>query len=125
MSSSQAASSREAASVSGPASVSEAARGGNAARSGGVVERDGAFWREAVLRLTRTRGPMKTVCPSEVARQMVPGDWRTQMDAVRAAARELAAEGLIEFLQRGQPVDPRTVRGAIRLRCREQNSPSE
>jgi hypothetical protein len=90
-----------------------------------VVERDGAFWREAVMRLTKTRGPMKTVCPSEVARQMVPGDWRTQMDAVRAAARELAAEGLIEFLQRGQPVDPQTVRGAIRLRCREQNSPSE
>jgi hypothetical protein len=107
------------------ASLGGAARGGKAARSGGMVERDGAFWREAVLRLTRTRGPMKTVCPSEVARQMVPGDWRTQMDAVRAAARELAAEGLIEFLQRGQPVDPRTVRGAIRLCCRQQNSPSE
>ncbi len=90
-----------------------------------MVEHDGTFWREAVLRLTRARGPLKTVCPSEVARQAVPVAWRTQMDAVRAAARELAAEGLIEFLQRGQPVDPRTVRGAIRLRCREQNSPSE
>lgn len=78
--------------------------------------RDAAFWREWVLRLARQRGPEKTLCPSEIARQAAPDEWRACMDAVRSAARELADAGALEFLQRGQRVDPRTARGAIRLR---------
>ncbi|MEY4177567.1 MAG: hypothetical protein RLY70_1141 [Planctomycetota bacterium] len=81
--------------------------------------RDAAFWRESVLRMAKTRGPKKSLCPSEIARKAVPEDWRAYMEAVRAAARELADAGAIEFLQGGQPVDPQTARGAIRLRIRE------
>lgn len=78
--------------------------------------RDAAFWREWVLRLARQRGPEKSLCPSEIARRAAPDEWRTCMEAVRDAARELADAGAVEFLQRGQRVDPRTARGAIRLR---------
>lgn len=79
---------------------------------------DAGFWREWVLRLARQRGPEKSLCPSEVARQAAPTEWRSRMNAVRAAAQELADAGAIEFLQRGRIVDPRTARGAIRLRVR-------
>jgi hypothetical protein len=79
---------------------------------------DAAFWREAVLRMAQERGPEKTLCPSEVARRAASDEWRSCMDAVRAAARELAEAGAIEVLQRGQRVDPRAARGAIRLRIR-------
>ncbi|MFM7073916.1 MAG: DUF3253 domain-containing protein [Planctomycetota bacterium] len=80
---------------------------------------DAGFWREWVLRLARQRGPEKTLCPSEVARQAAPAEWRSRMDAVRSAARELANAGAIEFLQRGRVVDPQAARGAIRLRIRD------
>lgn len=83
---------------------------------------DAGFWREWVLRLVQQRGPEKSLCPSEVARQAAPTEWRSRMHAVRSAAQELADVGAIEFLQRGEIVDPRTARGAIRLRVRIQGS---
>lgn len=70
-----------------------------------------------ILRQTTARGPEKSVCPSEVARALAPGEaWRGLMGPVRRAAIALAEAGRIEILRKGKPVPPEAVRGVIRLR---------
>lgn len=72
---------------------------------------------EALIReqlAARARGA--TICPSEVARAYAPGAWRDWMEAVRCAARRLAAEGTIEITQQGRRIDPDHAKGPIRLR---------
>jgi hypothetical protein len=70
-----------------------------------------------ILDLLRARGREKTICPSEVL-----GDQDKQnqalMEQVRASARTLASQNLIEFTQRGKVVDPAAARGPIRLRLK-------
>ena len=68
-----------------------------------------------VLRLVEERGPDKSICPSEAARALA-ADWRGLLAPVRRAAVRLAAAGRIQVLRKGQPVDPESVRGVIRLR---------
>ena len=58
-----------------------------------------------------------TACPSEVARALVPDDWRPMMKPVRAAVVSLQRRGKIDVYQRGRPVDARDARGPIRLRA--------
>ncbi|MBD1918740.1 MULTISPECIES: DUF3253 domain-containing protein [Cyanophyceae] len=70
--------------------------------------------RTTLLGLLAQRGPSKTICPSEVARALSPKNWRELMPAVREVGVELVAEGQIVAQQRGQMVDPKTVRGPIR-----------
>ncbi|PSN12121.1 DUF3253 domain-containing protein [filamentous cyanobacterium CCT1] len=72
--------------------------------------------RATLLDLVAQRGPDKTICPSEVARILSPGDWRSLMPTVRAIAQELEAEGHIVVTQKGQVVDPKHARGPIRYR---------
>ena len=60
----------------------------------------------------------KTICPSEVARKLYPGDWRAEMEHVRQIARKLVKEGKIVITQAGQEVDPDSFKGAIRLRLK-------
>ena len=69
-----------------------------------------------LLRLVHARGPKKSICPSEVARALMPG-WQGLMGAVRRVAVRLAVAGRIEILRKGKPVDPVDVRGVIRLRA--------
>jgi hypothetical protein len=52
-----------------------------------------ARMRECILLLVARRRGRRTMCPSEVARRLAPGDWRNLMEAVRSAARLLAQEG--------------------------------
>ncbi len=73
--------------------------------------------RAAILALARARGPHKTLCPSEAARAVDPDGWRDLMDATRRVAWSLHAEGVLDVLQKGQPVTP-SARGPIRLRIR-------
>ena len=60
------------------------------------------------------------MCPSEAARAVAGKDRadsrRSLMEASKQAARRLAANGAVEILQRGHPVDPSTAKGPIRLR---------
>lgn len=72
--------------------------------------------RETLMRLLEQRGELASLCPSEVARAVSPGQWRPLMPAVRALAAALAAEGVLEVTQRGLVVDPRRAVGPIRLR---------
>ncbi len=71
--------------------------------------------RETILTLTTQRGQGKTICPSEVARQLSPDDWRPLMQIVRDLADELRLQGKLRITQKGVEVDPKNARGAIRL----------
>ncbi|MEM6552190.1 MAG: DUF3253 domain-containing protein [Planctomycetota bacterium] len=69
----------------------------------------------AILTLITQRGPNKTICPSEAARLLDPTHWRDHLTAIHTAAQHLHATGQLTITQRGQPVDPTTARGPIRL----------
>jgi hypothetical protein len=77
----------------------------------------------AILELLAERGRNnKTICPSEAAK-LVGGtearrNWEGLMEPARAAARRLAAAGMIMVTQKGRVVDASTVKGAIRLQWR-------
>ncbi|MEU1535363.1 DUF3253 domain-containing protein [Streptomyces fagopyri] len=76
----------------------------------------------AILKLLEQRASSASVCPSEVARALDrgPGDhWRELMERVRRAAVRLSDIGRVVVTQRGVPVDPRHVRGPIRIRRAE------
>ncbi|MDJ0786432.1 MAG: DUF3253 domain-containing protein [Myxococcota bacterium] len=69
-----------------------------------------------ILELLEARAATSSICPSEAARAVAGDEWRDWMERTRSAARRLAAAGRIQITQRGQPVDPATARGPIRLR---------
>lgn len=73
-----------------------------------------------ILRQTAATGAGRSICPSEVARALAPGEdaWRRLMGPVRAAAIRLARAGRLEVLRKGKPVDATAeIRGVIRLRA--------
>ena len=70
--------------------------------------------------LLAERGPDKTLCPSEIARQLSgtrdeSAQWRSWMPVIRTVAGELAAADVIVITQGGEPVNIRTVRGPVRI----------
>ena len=69
----------------------------------------------ALLERRAGRAGSNSICPSEAARALAD-DWRPLMPEVRAAAYAMADRGELEVTQRGEVVDGRTARGAIRLR---------
>lgn len=71
--------------------------------------------KHAILECVTERGAGKSICPSEAARRLDPEDWRRLMKPVRNVAKALAAEGHIEIMRKGKPVDPAGVKGVIRL----------
>jgi hypothetical protein len=76
----------------------------------------------AILDLLDRRAP-KTICPSDVARQVGTADgWRDLLEPVRAAAQRLVLAGELEVTQKGEVVDLPTVRGPVRLRRPEGGS---
>lgn len=71
---------------------------------------------QRTLALLTLRGSGKTICPSEVARDVGGDDWRGLMEPARAAARRLVARDEVEITQGGRVVDPSTAKGPIRVR---------
>ena len=71
---------------------------------------------KAILALAAERGLSSSFCPSEAARRVRAGGWRTLMERTRWAAFRLAAAGKIDVLQRGAKIEPGAARGPIRLR---------
>jgi hypothetical protein len=71
--------------------------------------------RTTLLGLLQKRGAGKTICPSEVARQLGGETWRNLMPDVRAVGTRLMDEGKIVTLQKGKVVDVRTAKGPIRF----------
>ncbi|MBB5693563.1 DUF3253 domain-containing protein [Muricoccus pecuniae] len=70
-----------------------------------------------ILRQVAARGPAKSICPSEVARALLPESWQSLMGPVRQAAVALGREGRLEVLRKGRPADLDELRGVIRLRA--------
>lgn len=66
--------------------------------------------------MLESRSRASTICPSDVARDVAPDDWRPLMEPVREAARRLVDRGEVEITQRGEVIDPTTARGPIRIR---------
>ena len=89
----------------------------SACRKRGYQRLDRWLEQELVATLTQ-RAQHQTLCPSELARKLKPGDedWRDLMEPIRMAARRLSHQGAIEILQSGHVIDPDTIRGPIRLR---------
>ncbi|MGJ8666991.1 MAG: DUF3253 domain-containing protein [Patiriisocius sp.] len=70
------------------------------------------------IKFASERGADKTYCPSEVARELYPNNWREKMDLVRKAADDLVENGQVEVLQKKslQLIKPSMLSGPIRLR---------
>lgn len=84
------------------------------------MEIDPRVIEQMLLQKVQQRGLDKSICPSEVARELGGEDWRSLMPLVRSVSAGLIASGLIVALQRGQVVDPLTAKGPIRLRITKQ-----
>jgi hypothetical protein len=69
----------------------------------------------AILERLHALPRTSSICPSEIARQCFPEDWREHMEDVRSAARRLAAEGRVVVLQKGRAIDAAAMRGPVRL----------
>ena len=69
------------------------------------------------MELLAKRGMGKTICPSEVARDLAgpDGDWRLLMDAVHCAVDTLQARGTVTLSWRGRPLEQRD--GPYRIAC--------
>ena len=73
----------------------------------------------AILIRIGERGPGKTICPSEAARDVFgndPADWQPAIKTVRRVAINMAKRGEITIFRKGKPVaDPASGKGVIRL----------
>lgn len=73
-----------------------------------VRGREEAEIEATMLDLVAARGAGKTICPSEIARQLGgprPEDWRLLMAPVRRVAVRLARQGQVAVLRKGVPVE--------------------
>ena len=73
---------------------------------------------QAIEQLVAERGAGKTICPSEVARELGGSDekvWRLLMKPIRAAAVAMAQEGRVAIRRKGKIVDPGDFRGVYRI----------
>jgi len=76
---------------------------------------------DAILTLLNERGAGKSICPSEAARRLCPepGEaWRALMPSVRRGGFVLVERGALAATQKGQAVDPQTLKGPIRFQRR-------
>ncbi|MGI4806162.1 MAG: DUF3253 domain-containing protein [Janthinobacterium lividum] len=73
---------------------------------------------KVILEMATDRGAEKTICPSEVARKMFGASWREHMQTVRDIAFDLASDNQVVIMQKGQKVDPKEIKGPIRIRIK-------
>ena len=73
----------------------------------------------AILRLTAACGAGSSICPSDVARTLLPDPsdkWQSLLGPIRQAATRLAGTGHLEILRKGRPIEAKAPKGVIRLR---------
>lgn len=73
---------------------------------------------DQIITLLLVRGTDKTICPSEVARELYPEVWREKMGRVREVAGELAKENVIIITQKNIIVNIKT-KGPIRFKLKK------
>lgn len=72
---------------------------------------------EAISALLASRDASASICPSEVARALVPGTgWRALMPRVRSAAATMVASGALKVTRGAKSVSALSRGGPIRLR---------
>lgn len=76
--------------------------------------------RETILALCRQEGLEGKVKPEAVAMEILPRHWRTLLKRIRMMSRQLAHEGKIVILRKGEPADPDDFKGVYRLRVTEE-----
>lgn len=69
--------------------------------------------------MAKKSGPSKSVCPSEVARDLFAETWRSYLDEVNMAAVKLNKEGKIKATQKGKEVNLDSSKGPVRLSITE------
>lgn len=75
--------------------------------------------RETILTLCREAGLEGVVRPETVARVILPEHWQTMLKRVRLMGKQLATAGLLTILRKGEPADPKVVKGVIYLQITE------
>ena len=70
----------------------------------------------AIFSKLADRDPGKSICPSEVARELQPEQWQRMMPRVRSTAVGLMRQGRLTITKKGKAVDPNAFKGVIRLR---------
>ncbi len=75
--------------------------------------------RETILTMCREAGLDGVVRPEAVARVILPEHWQTMLKRVRLMGKQLAAAGLLTILRKGEPADPKVVKGVIHLQITE------
>lgn len=70
---------------------------------------------ERSIRALLAKRAGRTICPSEIARDLDPSNFRPLMPLVRSVASELSERGGLLITQKGKEVDPAQARGPIRL----------
>ncbi len=71
---------------------------------------------ESILSTAQARGDEKTFCPSEIARELFPADWRAHMQEIVEVAIALQKQGKVLITQKGEPVDIDHIKGPIRIK---------
>ena len=71
---------------------------------------------QEIEKLLERRGHGKTICPSEVARQIDDQYWRDYLEDVHHAVVFMVEKGLIRITQKGKEVDPLKRKGAYRIK---------
>jgi hypothetical protein len=72
---------------------------------------------DAALRvLLRSRGPGRSICPSDVARIVGGTTWRMLLPVVRDRAVKMAEGSELEILRRGRVVKRNAAKGVLRYR---------
>jgi hypothetical protein len=69
----------------------------------------------AMQALLRHRASTSTICPSDAARVVAGDRFRSAMDEARRVAGRLREAGVVRTTQKGEDVDPLTVRGPLRI----------
>ena len=75
---------------------------------------------EAIVAQAGARGSAKSICPSEVARELGGADekiWRGLMKPIRAEALRLAASGEVRLLRKGKPIEGTDFKGIYRIQA--------
>lgn len=69
-----------------------------------------------ILEKLSAREPGKSICPSEVAKDLQPEQWQRMMGKVRGVAVGMARQGRLVITKKGKAVNPDAFKGVIRLR---------
>jgi hypothetical protein len=70
----------------------------------------------AIIAQCSAAGPGKSVSPNDVAKVIDAEDWRRHLKQVKRRAQALTAEGRLQILRKGKPIEPDLMKGIVRLR---------